>query len=510
MSIAVLFSNQGSQVLGMSKEEILRPLTKEIQMGCVKTHNRLKETYGFDINTVLFEQSDYIQVSHKGEVSTINVPGGALDKLIRFTQPSLLLSQWVLYKTLTHKYPSLVNRPKLFAGYSLGEFTALACIEVLPIDIASELVYSRGLYMEQSLGMHTPFYALHDECRAFVVHPKLAKLSGEDLFIYIEMVSKLLLPRCSVLEVASVHIDSEEYTVSGTLDALAVLGKILDPLFRANVNSGKPNSVQWYMDVVQAAIERVLEDISDGITTNPDKPLPRDSIRSFPLYRRFESPGMPVPISLDDYTLPLERLEHLSYVGIGRSGLKQRSWYTPLANSTVPCHTSTLRRTMDQLYDTVLNALPSSDLILSKLDPNSSNNRWFTNLTGTEFKPNCPVFRAGVSSAIQSLNVGEQQHSGRYVPECEEKLMFNSVKGSPRELLAAMLSAQASHTVQWHKLLKDIVKVGIKAGIEISPRPTLGRIWSLHPSVRASDAPMVYNIPKEWDYFDFKKLMKNL
>ena len=78
------------------------------------------------------------------------VMNGPVEKLNQssITQPAVLLTSYLLYQDLMN---SMVIKPDIICGHSLGEYTALVVGNSLELEEALKLVYKRGLFMEECL-----------------------------------------------------------------------------------------------------------------------------------------------------------------------------------------------------------------------------------------------------------------------------------------------------------------------------------------------------------------------
>ena len=121
-NIAFLFPGQGSQYCGMGKDlHAAHPIVRD-------TYAEAGDTLGYDIAELSF-----------------NDPDNRID-LTRFTQPVLLthsIACWRLFNRLSgHRI-----QPRIAAGHSLGEYSALVCAGALDFASALALVKMRGQLM---------------------------------------------------------------------------------------------------------------------------------------------------------------------------------------------------------------------------------------------------------------------------------------------------------------------------------------------------------------------------
>ena len=121
--IAMIFSGQGSQAVGMVKDfydnsEVAREM-----------FDRAGERVGDDFKEIIFEENEKL-----GQTA--------------YTQPAILLVQMIAYKLFTDACPNV--KAELFLGHSLGEFSALCASGAIDYVDAVELVHKRGSFMQSA------------------------------------------------------------------------------------------------------------------------------------------------------------------------------------------------------------------------------------------------------------------------------------------------------------------------------------------------------------------------
>ncbi len=122
--LAFVFPGQGSQSLGM-------------QATLAEAHPQVTATYAEATGILHY---DLWQVAQKGPETQLNSTS--------CTQPALLtagVAVWRVWQALQG------SQPKLLAGHSLGEYTALVCAEALTLTDAVALVAQRGRFMQEAV-----------------------------------------------------------------------------------------------------------------------------------------------------------------------------------------------------------------------------------------------------------------------------------------------------------------------------------------------------------------------
>ena len=124
---AILFPGQGSQIVGMGSE----------------FYNN------FTLVKNIFEEADE-KLKYKISEIILNGPEKEL-KLTKNTQPAILTVSYAIFSVLVKEFNFSLKSTKLFAGHSLGEYSALVCSKSLEFNDALFLLFERGKAMQNAV-----------------------------------------------------------------------------------------------------------------------------------------------------------------------------------------------------------------------------------------------------------------------------------------------------------------------------------------------------------------------
>ncbi|MBL1140922.1 MAG: ACP S-malonyltransferase [Proteobacteria bacterium] len=122
--LAVVFPGQGSQSLGMMN-------------GLIEIKPELKEVFATASELLSYDLLDVITSGPEEKLNQTEV-----------TQPALLATSYATWLILKEH---LKLKPTVFAGHSLGEYTALVCANVISFEDAITLVAERGRCMQRAV-----------------------------------------------------------------------------------------------------------------------------------------------------------------------------------------------------------------------------------------------------------------------------------------------------------------------------------------------------------------------
>lgn len=140
MKLACVFPGQGSQSIGMMSE-------------LAELHPEVKELFSVASKVLGY---DLWKIVNEGPIEELNKT--------ECTQPAMLTAGVVAWKILKK---SINTDPVLFAGHSLGEYTALVCSGAIDFEDAVKLVAERGRLMQaavpEGIGAMAAILGLDDE-----------------------------------------------------------------------------------------------------------------------------------------------------------------------------------------------------------------------------------------------------------------------------------------------------------------------------------------------------------
>ncbi|WP_300361096.1 ACP S-malonyltransferase [Hydrogenimonas sp.] len=119
---AFLFPGQGSQATGMGKSFV------EHSQTAAQMLEAAGDALKIDMANLLFEPNDLLEQT-------------------RYTQPAILLVSMMAYRLFKEQIP---DAPAFALGHSLGEFSALACVDAMDWLEAVKLVHLRGDLMQKA------------------------------------------------------------------------------------------------------------------------------------------------------------------------------------------------------------------------------------------------------------------------------------------------------------------------------------------------------------------------
>jgi len=144
---------------------------------------------------------------------TYRSPTGLLSAT-QFTQPALTLMEKASFEDMRSR--GLIQRDSVFAGHSLGEYSALAALaEVMPIESLVSVVFYRGLTMQVAVERDTEGRSNYS---MIAVNPsRISKTFNEQALQYV--VDNIAEETKWLLEVVNYNVINQQYVCAGDVSS---------------------------------------------------------------------------------------------------------------------------------------------------------------------------------------------------------------------------------------------------------------------------------------------------
>jgi len=180
------------------------------------------ETVGADGATK--SEKIFKEINENTTSYTYRSPTGLLSAT-QFTQPALTLMEKASFEDMQSR--GLVQRDSVFAGHSLGEYSALAALaDVMPIESLVSVVFYRGLTMQVAVERDAEGRSNYSMC---AVNPgRVSKTFNEQALRYV--VDNIARETTWLLEIVNLNVANQQYVCAGDLRALDCLTNVLNYL----------------------------------------------------------------------------------------------------------------------------------------------------------------------------------------------------------------------------------------------------------------------------------------
>lgn len=214
----------------------------------------------------IFKEIDHTTTSH-----TFMSPTGLLSAT-QFTQPALTLMEKASYEDIKSK--GLVPSDVMFAGHSLGEYSALSSLaNVMPIESLVDVVFYRGMTMQVAVPRDELGRSNYGMC---AVNPTRVSGNFNDAalrFVVDEVSSKT----GWLLEIVNYNVENTQYVTAGDLRALDTLTNVLNFIKVKKIDIVQLQE-QMSLDKVREHLGEIISEISQQSLA---KPQPIDLQRGF-------------------------------------------------------------------------------------------------------------------------------------------------------------------------------------------------------------------------------------
>ncbi|ABN68335.2 Fatty acid synthase subunit beta Includes: 3-hydroxypalmitoyl-[acyl-carrier-protein] dehydratase; Enoyl-[acyl-carrier-protein] reductase [NADH]; [Acyl-carrier-protein] acetyltransferase; [Acyl-carrier-protein] malonyltransferase; S-acyl fatty acid synthas [Scheffersomyces stipitis CBS 6054] len=227
------------------------------------------ETIGED--GAIKSEKIFKDIDHTTTSFTFVSPTGLLSAT-QFTQPALTLMEKAAYEDIKSK--GLIPSDIMFAGHSLGEYSALSSLaNVMPIESLVDVVFYRGMTMQVAVPRDELGRSNYGMC---AVNPSRVSPTFDDAalrFVVDEVSDKTKW----LLEIVNYNVENQQYVTAGDLRALDTLTNVLNVI--------KLNKIDIVKLQQTLTLDQVKEHLSEIITEvsaqSIAKPQPIDLQRGF-------------------------------------------------------------------------------------------------------------------------------------------------------------------------------------------------------------------------------------
>lgn len=214
----------------------------------------------------IFKDIDHTTTSY-----TFLSPTGLLSAT-QFTQPALTLMEKASYEDIKSK--GLVPSDVMFAGHSLGEYSALSSLaNVMPIESLVDVVFYRGMTMQVAVPRDELGRSNYGMC---AVNPTRVDPTFNDAALRF-VVDEVSAKTGWLLEIVNYNVENTQYVTAGDLRALDTLTNVLNVIKLNKINIVKLQE-QLSLDDVRGHLKEIIDEVS---AQSLAKPQPIDLQRGF-------------------------------------------------------------------------------------------------------------------------------------------------------------------------------------------------------------------------------------
>lgn len=214
----------------------------------------------------IFKSIDHTTASY-----TFVSPTGLLSAT-QFTQPALTLMEKASYEDIKAK--GLVPTDIMFAGHSLGEYSALSSLaNVMPIESLVDVVFYRGMTMQVAVPRDDLGRSNYSMC---AVNPSRVSGTFDDAALRF-VVNEVHDKTGWLLEIVNYNVENAQYVTAGDLRALDTLTNVLNVIKLNKIDIVKLQE-SMSLDQVRAHLKEIIDEVAAQAVA---KPQPIDLQRGF-------------------------------------------------------------------------------------------------------------------------------------------------------------------------------------------------------------------------------------
>lgn len=271
---------------GFSILDIVRNNPKELTVHFGGSHGRkLRDNYL--AMRCADGQPVFATVTRRTPSHTFRSAGGLLS-MTQFTQPALTLMQLAAFRDLEAR-GIIDEQGCVYAGHSLGEYSALACVsQVMPVETLVSVVFYRGLCMQ--VAVERDEVGRSDYAMCAVNPSRVGCPCGEDTLR--DIVRTIRDTTGSLIEIVNFNVSNMQYVCAGELRALDVLTGVLDGLASTtSTGIGGDAGEQRLESLIEAAVNNTQSKPKPLKLTRGRATIPLDGI-DVPFHSTYLRPGV--------------------------------------------------------------------------------------------------------------------------------------------------------------------------------------------------------------------------
>jgi fatty acid synthase subunit beta len=190
----------------------------------------------------------------------------------QFTQPALTLMEKAAFEDIKSK--GLIPHDIMFAGHSLGEYSALSSLaNVMPIESLVDVVFYRGMTMQVAVPRDELGRSNYGMC---AVNPSRVSPTFDDSALRF-VVDEVAQVTGWLLEIVNYNVENQQYVAAGDLRALDTVTNVLNV-----IKINKVDIVKLQQTLSIEEVKKHLKEIIDEVAAQSiAKPQPIDLQRGF-------------------------------------------------------------------------------------------------------------------------------------------------------------------------------------------------------------------------------------
>ncbi|AOA61009.1 Fatty acid synthase subunit beta [Komagataella phaffii CBS 7435] len=202
---------------------------------------------------------------------TFKSPTGLLSAT-QFTQPALTLMEKASFEDMKSK--GLVPSESMFAGHSLGEYSALTSLgDVMPIESLVDVVFYRGMTMQVAVPRDEQGRSNYG---MIAVNPSRVSSTFNDSALRF-VVEHIAQQTGWLLEIVNYNVENTQYVAAGDLRGLDTLSNVLNVFKIQKIDIVKLQET-ISLDEVKVHLSEIVDEVSKKSSS---KPQPIDLERGF-------------------------------------------------------------------------------------------------------------------------------------------------------------------------------------------------------------------------------------